>query len=145
MFGKSKDKQLVIYVDAASRGNPGQAGVGVVINDENNNEVKQVSKYIGKTTNNIAEYTGLIVALQEALKLGASKVVVNTDSELVAKQWSGEYRVKEESLKVFYKIAKNFEDGFAELKVNNVKREDNKQADKLANKAIDDMIKDKNR
>src|SRR5687768_14587751 len=92
--------KLVIYVDGASRGNPGPASVGVDIRDEKGKAVKSVSDYIGTATNNVAEYFGLITALQEAAALQVRKVQIFTDSELLARQFSGEYKTKEPFLRL---------------------------------------------
>jgi len=130
-----KNKKLSLYTDGASRGNPGPAGIGVVIL-EGRKKVKELYKYIGETTNNIAEYNALIAGLEEALNLNASEVIVHLDSELVAKQLNGEYKVKDSGMKELFTktlgILKNF-DGF---EICHIDREKNKDADKLANKAI---------
>ena len=89
-----KNKRIEIYVDGGARGNPGPAGVGVLILDGAGKKIKDVSKYIGEATNNIAEYSALVRALEEAELLSVSEIVIHTDSELMAKQLSGEYKVK---------------------------------------------------
>src|SRR3989344_3085597 len=129
--------KLVIHVDGASRGNPGPASVGVEIRDEKGKVVKTVSDYIGTTTNNVAEYFGLITALQEAAILRAGKVHIFTDSELLAKQFSGEYKTKEPFLRLLAHQAKRLSGFFDECRVTHVPREENKAADKLANEALD--------
>ncbi len=129
---------LHIYIDGAARGNPGPAGIGVVITDKNGLVIKNVEKFIGHATNNVAEYTALIAGMQESSSLGAKELIINTDSELVAKQLGGEYKVKNAVLKDLYaKVTKLLSD-FEQVGINNIPREDNKPADKLANKAIDD-------
>lgn len=134
-------KGLSIYIDGAARGNPGPAGIGVVITDAKNDIVKNVSKYIGNTTNNVAEYTALVFGLEEVRNLSVSDVVINTDSELLAKQLGGEYKIKSPALKVLYAKVSQMLDSFDEVRVNRIDREDNKGADKLANKAIDAACK----
>ena len=129
---------LRIYIDAATRGNPGKSGIGVVICDGQNKMVKKISEYIGVTTNNVAEYSALIYALQEALIMKAKEVVVFTDSELVAKQVSGEYMVKNEDLKRLRKQVDHLSKGFEKVDIQFIKRERNKSADTLANQAIED-------
>ena len=129
---------LKIYVDAATRNNPGKSGIGVVIGDDKDKLIKKISEYIGITTNNVAEYTALIYALQEALIMKAKKLTVFTDSELIAKQISGEYVVKNEDLKRLRKQVKHLSEGFEEINISFIKREKNRSADILANQAIED-------
>lgn len=131
-------QEIKIYVDAASRGNPGKAGIGAVIYDSSDKVVTKLSEYIGHATNNVAEYTGVIYALQEALILGAKRVSIFSDSELVVKQISGEYAVKNEDLRRLRKQVEHLRKGFKELNITFIRREKNKLADKLANQAIDD-------
>ncbi len=127
-----------IYVDGATRGNPGKSGIGVVICDGEDRAIKRISEYIGITTNNVAEYTALIYALQEALIMKEKEVVIFTDSELVAKQVSGEYVVKAEELKRLRKQVDHLSKGFEKVDIQFIKRERNKSADTLANQAIED-------
>ena len=128
---------LIIHTDGGSRGNPGKAGIGVVIEKDDGNK-EQIYKYIGITTNNIAEYTALKEALMRAEELGEKHVSVIMDSELVVKQIKGEYRVKNEGLKPLYKDIKNIIREFDYFEIRHVMRKDNKEADKLANKAMDE-------
>ena len=97
-------------------------------------------KYIGETTNNVAEYTALIYSLQEALILGSKEVIVNTDSELLARQLKDEYRVKDSNLRPLYEQFLHLKTGFKSVEVRLVGREENRDADRLANKAIDSRI-----
>jgi ribonuclease HI len=131
-----KNKKISLYIDGASRGNPGPAGVGVLVLDEKGKKIKEFCKYIGRTTNNVAEYNALIYGLDEALILRADEVVVNVDSELVAKQLNGEYRVKDENIKIFFEKALHILKSFKSFEVKHIDRSENKEADKLANKAI---------
>lgn len=131
-----KNKTLTIYVDGGARGNPGPAGIGVVILDERKKKVKELSKYIGEATNNIAEYSALILGLEEALALAPEKIVVKMDSELVARQLSGDYRVKDEGIKPLFEKALGILKQFKEFEIKHIDREKNKDADKLVNKAI---------
>lgn len=131
-----KNKRLEIYIDGGARGNPGPAGVGVVVLDAGGKKVKDLSKYIGEATNNIAEYSALIYALEEALILRADEVKINMDSELVAKQLSGEYRVKDSGIKPLFERALNMLKSFKHFEINHIERSRNKEADKLVNKAI---------
>jgi ribonuclease HI len=132
---------LHIYIDGASRGNPGPAGIGIVITDESGVALKNIDKSIGHATNNIAEYTALISGMEEARGLGAKELIINTDSELIAKQLGGEYKVKNPVLKDLYAKVTRLLNNFEQVRINSIPREDNKVADKLANKAIDDVAK----
>lgn len=129
-------KKWHIYIDGASNGNPGESGIGVVISEDD--EVKKnISQYIGIATNNVAEYVALIYGLQEALIQNIRDIHISTDSELVYKQIIGEYKVREENLKLLYVLAKHLIDGFLNVQITNIPREKNKGADKLATKAIE--------
>ena len=129
-------KKYILYIDGASRGNPGPAGIGIVILYEKKKKVKELYKYIGETTNNIAEYSALIYGLDEAAKLGANEVVVNMDSELVAKQLNGEYKVKDPNIKALFEKAAGVLKNFTNFEITHIDRLKNKDADRLANKAI---------
>jgi ribonuclease HI len=131
-----KSKRIEIFIDGGARGNPGPAGVGVLILDAVGKKIKDVSKYIGEATNNIAEYNALLYGLEEALILRADEIKINMDSELVAKQLNGEYRVKDTNLKPLFERAINMLKGFKSFEINHIDREKNKEADKLVNKAI---------
>lgn len=136
--------KITIYIDGAARGNPGPAGIGVLLLDDTEGKERRVIrtcyKYLGKLTNNMAEYMALIYGLQEALMLGYKEVTVKTDSELVVKQTTGEYKVKDPTLRLFYEQFSHLRQGFDRLNVEFVDRKENKDADKLANKAIDSSI-----
>ena len=131
-----KNRKLILYIDGAARGNPGPAGVGVVIKGEDRKTLKEFYKYIGETTNNVAEYSALIYGLQEALMLEAQEVVVNVDSELVAKQLNGVYRVRDEKIKQLFDQALHMLNGLENFEIKHIRREANKAADLLANRAI---------
>lgn len=126
-----------IFTDGAARGNPGPAGIGVVIRNEKE-VLLQVADYIGKTTNNIAEYMALIRGLEEAIDMGERSVEVFADSELIVKQISGEYQVKNEGLTPLYYNVKSLIKKFKHFKITHVPREENEHADELSNKGIDD-------
>jgi len=130
------NKRLFIYIDGAARGNPGPAGIGIVIFDENKERIKEFHKYVGETTNNIAEYNGLIYALQEAHMLGSKDLVIHMDSELVYKQVKGEFRVKNLKIKPLFDQAVHLINGLDKIELKLINRSLNKEADKLANKAI---------
>ena len=129
-------KRLVIYIDGGARGNPGPAGVGVVIRDSSGKKIKDISKYIGETTNNIAEYNALLYGLEEALILKADEIKINLDSELVAKQLAGEYRVKDANIKPLFERAVSMLKSFKSFEINHIDRSENKEADRLVNKAV---------
>ena len=131
-------ERLTIYVDGASRGNPGRAGAGVVVYaDRKDVPLKKIRQYLGRTTNNVAEYLALIYGLQEGLICRAKYLTVYMDSELVVKQIEGSYRVKNEMLKTLFNLVKHLRQGFEEVKIKHINRERNREADKLANQAID--------
>ena len=129
-------KALRIFADGGSRGNPGPAAVGAVLLDEKGRKVGEVSRYIGGATNNIAEYLAVVYALQEAVFLKARKVELNLDSQLVARQLKGEYRVKDQDILKFFDLALNLFKGFDKVEIREVPREENKEADVLVNKAL---------
>ncbi len=130
-------KKAVIYADGASRGNPGSAAIGATIKDGQGRLVTSISQRIGRATNNQAEYRAIIAALEEATKLGAKQVDINSDSELVVKQINGEYRVKKATLKPLYQQVKQLQGSFQGFTITHIPRRQNIEADKLANKALD--------
>lgn len=131
-----KSNRFLIYVDGGSRGNPGPAGIGVVILDANKKKIKEIWKYIGEATNNIAEYTALIHGLEEAANMRADEITVHMDSELVARQLSGEYKVKNADIKPLFEKALGILKNFRSFEIKRIDREKNKEADKLVNKAL---------
>lgn len=130
-------KSIDIFIDGASRGNPGPSGIGIVFCDGQNNIVKKLFKFIGNTTNNVAEYSALIYAMQEALIDRYDDVKLKSDSELLTKQLTGEYKVKNDNLRPYYEMFRHIVRGFDKIEVISITRENNSIADKLANKAID--------
>jgi ribonuclease HI len=132
---------IIAHVDGAARGNPGPAGIGIVLADEDGNVVKEVAEPLGRTTNNVAEYTALIRALEEARALGCSRISVYTDSELMARQINGIYRVKTEHLIPLFRRATMLLAQFEKATVTHVRREKNKHADKLSNLGADKVEK----
>ena len=133
-----KLSKAVAYIDGASRGNPGPASAGVVIQDVSGGTVDTISARIGVTTNNVAEYAGLIFAMQRALALGVKELEIRTDSELLARQFSGEYKIKDQTLKLLSVFVRHLNGQFKSVKVGHVPREQNKLADAQANKALDE-------
>jgi len=124
--------ELIIYTDGASRGNPGPAGIGVVITDAAGNTIREVSESIGETTNNVAEYQALLCGIAEAKKLSAAYVRVYADSELMVKQMNGVYQVKNEGLKPYYDEARERSREFERFSLAYIPREKNKRADALS-------------
>ncbi|MCX5782020.1 MAG: ribonuclease HI family protein [Elusimicrobia bacterium] len=129
--------ELEIYTDGASRGNPGHAGIGIIILDKNGKIIEQSGEYIGQTTNNVAEYKGLVSGLKIAKKYLPCSVTVHLDSELVVRQLQGKYRTKDQTLKAYFEFANQMLSEFDKFEIKYVPREKNKAADKLANQAID--------
>ena len=129
---------LTIYTDGASRGNPGEAAFAYVIRREGQAAIEK-AECLGQMTNNQAEYTALIRALEHALELGPQhRVIVHSDSELMVKQMNGEYRVKNEELRGLYEQARSLRQRFEGLvTIRHVRREQNKRADQLCNDALD--------
>ena len=129
-------KNLIIHADGASRGNPGPAAIGVVIEDEQGRVVARISKAIGITTNNRAEYLALIAGLKEALKLGAESVELKMDSELIVRQLTGRYRVRNPALKPLFEQAHQLMNEFQSSPIVHIPREQNKAADALCRRAL---------
>lgn len=130
-------KRLVVYADGGSRGNPGPAGAGAYLENEDGEVVARIYKYLGETTNNVAEYSALIFGLKEAQRQKAEEVMVRMDSQLVVKQISGEYRVKEPTLQKLHAQVQTLLQGFHKYRVEHIPREENGKADELANLAMD--------
>jgi ribonuclease HI len=125
------------YTDGAARGNPGPAGAGVWLLDADGNCVAEETRYLGETTNNVAEYSALVVALERALALGATRLEVRSDSELLVRQMTGAYRVKHPGLKPLFERAQALARRIGDVVYVHVRREANREADRLANLAID--------
>jgi ribonuclease HI len=130
-------RRVVLHVDGGARGNPGPAGIGVVLTDPDGNELDRANAYIGETTNNVAEYRGLILGLDRARALGADELQIVNDSELVAKQLIGAYKVKKEDLRLLHAQALQALEAFERWSIRSVPRAQNEIADALVNEAID--------
>lgn len=126
-----------LYSDGACRGNPGEGGAGAVITDAQGNVIWEGKEYLGHCTNNIAEYKALTLGLKSALAEGYKKLDVFMDSELLARQINGSYRVKNENLKVLMQDVRSLLSSFDSVEVKHVLRCHNARADRLANLAID--------
>ncbi|HUV43844.1 MAG TPA: ribonuclease HI family protein [Dehalococcoidales bacterium] len=127
---------LVINADGASRGNPGPAAIGATIKDENGRLLASVSQRIGRTTNNQAEYRALIAALEKAISLEARRVDIRLDSELVVRQVEGRYKVKKATLRPLYLRVGELLGRLEGFTLTHVPREQNAEADRLANAAL---------
>ena len=131
--------RLLIHTDGAARGNPGPAGLGAVLRDaESGQVIAELARYLGEQTNNVAEWTAVEDALEEALRRGARQVDLRTDSQLVARQISGRYRVKHANLKPIHARVMALLAQFDSYTVGHVPRELNTDADRLSNVAIDE-------
>lgn len=134
-------RTLILHTDGASRGNPGEAGIGALIEDGDGQVVGKVARYMGTATNNQAEYSALIEGLKAAIELGADRVEIYADSELVVKQINGLYRVKNPDLQERHAEARALLSKFGGHLVKYIPREKNKEADALANEAIDKRLR----
>ena len=136
MSRAGKPESLVLYIDGAARDNPGPAGIGIVIKD-GNHILAEIGEFIGRTTNNVAEYRALLRALEEAKARGAKAVEVRSDSELLVKHLKREYKVKSPDLSPLYLEANRLLTSFSRYTVTKIPRGENAAADALANRAID--------
>jgi ribonuclease HI len=127
---------VTIHTDGAARGNPGPAAFAYVIEQQGRPDIEEKG-YLGETTNNVAEYTALVRALEHARRLGARRVVVHSDSELMINQMTGRYKVRHEGLRPLYEQAQREAERFDSLKFRHVRREQNGRADRLCNEALD--------
>jgi ribonuclease HI len=131
-----KISRMLIKCDGGSRGNPGPAAIGAVLYDSQNRVITTLSRAIGTTTNNQAEYQAVIAALEEAVRLGARQVELKIDSELIVRQLNGLYRVKKAELKPLFQRIKELQKKLEKLEVNHIPREENREADRLVNIAL---------
>ncbi len=132
----SAKDQVTIHTDGASRGNPGPAAYGFVI-EQPGNETIEENGCLDKTTNNFAEYTAVVKALEKAKDIGAQKVALFSDSELLVKQLNGEYKVKSPDLRPLFNQIQKLKKEFESVRFTHVRREKNKRADELCNEALD--------
>ena len=131
---------MVVHVDGGARGNPGPAGIAAVATAPDGHVLAEESAYIGESTNNVAEYRALLLGLELARRLGASDVRVACDSELVARQIGGQYKVKHPGLRPLHREAMEALRGFDRWSVRSVRREQNERADELVNAALDAAV-----
>lgn len=130
-------KTCVIYVDGASRGNPGIAGIGISVQDPEGKELATVSRPLGRTTNNRAEYTALVEALKIAKERQFEGVEIRADSQLMVRQMTGQYQIRDQVLKGFWEEAQKLSKEFASFAITHIARDENDRADELANAALD--------
>jgi ribonuclease HI len=133
-------KRTRLYTDGAARGNPGPAGAGAVIVSPDGHIVAKIGKFLGESTNNVAEYMGLILGLKRAKAMGIKELDVYSDSELIVKQLAGDYAVKADHLRPLFDEARSLLEGFSEIQVRHIPREENAQADAMSNRAIDERL-----
>jgi ribonuclease HI len=131
------NKTVYINVDGASRGNPGPAAIGAILKDATGNTVGKISRRLGNTTNNQAEYQAIIVSLKMAVDAGARNVIVRSDSELVVNQVNGRYKIKHMALRPLYQELVRLIGSLESFSIRHVPREQNREADALANQALD--------
>ena len=131
--------KLTIYTDGAARGNPGPAAIGVVLKDEAGKTVATISRCLGATTNNQAEYSAIIAALEKAISLGVKQVTIKSDSELVVNQINGQYKVKNAGLRTMYSKVVRLTGQLEKFSISYIPREQNRAADALCNKALDNI------
>ncbi len=134
---------IVVNVDGASRGNPGESGVGVAIFDKDSNLINEACDYLGVATNNIAEYKALILGIKLSMRYNAKKTLFKSDSELMVKQIKGEYKVKNAQLKLLFAEVQDLFEKLPNWEIMHVPREENKDADLLANKGVEMSIKNR--
>jgi ribonuclease HI len=131
--------KLVVHVDGGARGNPGPAAVGVVVSDENGHVLDEVAEPIGVATNNVAEYRAVLLGIERARALGADELEIVNDSELIARQLTGAYKVKHPAMKPLFLEAIAALRGFDRWQIRTVRRERNAHADELVNAALDGL------
>ena len=133
---------ILTFTDGASRGNPGDSGVGIVLKDERGNVITTRYGYIGEATNNIAEYSALAACLKLVQTIECSSLIVHSDSELMVRQLNGQYKVKDAGLKKYFlRIQSMLSSSSFRFKIRHISRENNSEADELANRGIDTKVK----
>ena len=137
LFGTSSAPSAIAHIDGGSRGNPGPAGYGVRI-ERDDGTVEEMKQSLGVATNNVAEYRGLLAALTWAVRAGIGRLHVRSDSELLVKQMRGDYRVKNPGLQPLWEEARRLVRQIGDVRFEHVRRELNKDADRLANEAMDE-------
>jgi ribonuclease HI len=137
---RADGRRLRVFSDGAARGNPGPAGAGAVVLDSKGKVLARVGRFLGKQTNNVAEYEGVLLGLARAKELGATEVEVRADSLLLIRQLEGVYQVKNAALKALHAKAKQLLRSFERVDLRHVPREENTLADEMSNRAIDERM-----
>ncbi len=139
-MGKPRRGHVIIYTDGASRGNPGPAAIGVVVTSSSGEVLQEISEYLGDDhTNNFAEYSAVLCALKWAISNQVSSLELRSDSELMVKQMNGLYKVKSDSIKPLYLECVQLIKKIGKVEFRHIRREFNKEADRLANEALDQI------
>lgn len=137
-MNQSNSISVTIYIDGGARGNPGPAAAGVVIKSADDGTVlHEAGIFLGRATNNVAEYSALLAGLDAAVKLGASEAAVFSDSQLLVRQMNGQYRVRNEGLKPLHQEAQDMARKLQDFSITHVRRDKNVHADRLVNRALD--------
>ncbi len=136
----AKHERVRVYSDGAARGNPGPAGAGAIVAAADGQVIARLGRYLGETTNNVAEYQGLLLGLRRAAELGARDVEVYADSQLMIRQLGGQYRVRSEGLRPLFDEALRLLRGFRKFELHHIPRERNSAADEMSNRAIDERL-----
>jgi ribonuclease HI len=131
---------VIVACDGASRGNPGPAGAGAQITDDDGTVLAEIAEGLGETTNNVAEYTAVIRGLERARDLGADRVLLRSDSQLLINQLTGRYRVKTPHLQPLHRRVRELAQAFDSIEFEHVRRERNTEADRLANDGVDGWL-----
>jgi ribonuclease HI len=134
---------VIVSCDGASRGNPGPAGIGVQITDDDGTVLAEIAEGLGETTNNVAEYTAAIEGLKRALELGGTDVLLRSDSQLLINQLTGRYRVKTAHIVPLYQQVRSLAEKFDRIRFEHVRRERNTEPDRLANEGVDRMLRER--
>lgn len=135
-------QKILIYIDGGSRGNPGPAACAAVLKTADDGQtVLEDAKFLGQATNNVAEYEGLLLGLRLAARLQATEIEVRSDSELLVRQMTGQYRVRNTGLRKLHRLAREALDAFSSVEIRHLPRDQNTDADALLNKALDEHLK----
>jgi ribonuclease HI len=129
--------EVRVNVDGGSRGNPGPAAIAAVVQDGNGEVLEERSEAIGTATNNVAEYRALLLGIERAAAIGARRLELIGDSELIVRQVNGEYKVKDDALRELHRQVRKALEGFDQWSIRHVRRDDNAEADRLVNEELD--------
>jgi ribonuclease HI len=138
---KTSETAMRVFSDGAARGNPGPAGAGAVLTDAQGNVLARLGRYLGRQTNNVAEYQGLLIGLRRAQEMGAQEIEVRADSQLMIRQLKGEYAVRNAALKPLHAEALRLLRSFGKYGLQHIPRAENALADEMSNRAIDEEMR----